>query len=95
MELETWKIYIKIHLTTGFIRLYKSPAGAPILFDKKPDDSLYLCVDYWDLNNLTIKNWYLLPLISESSDWLSRAKMFTQMNLSSFYHQIRIKESDK
>ncbi len=56
VELETLKTYIEIHLTTGFIRPSKSPAGAPILFDKKPDGSLRLCVDYRDLNNLTIKN---------------------------------------
>ena len=56
VELETLKTYIETHLKTGFIRPSKSPAGAPILFDKKPDGSLWLCVDYRGLNNLTIKN---------------------------------------
>ncbi len=46
VELETLKTYIKTHLKTGLIRLFKSLARAPILFDKKPDSSLYLCVDY-------------------------------------------------
>ena len=55
VELETLKAYIKTHLKTGFIRPSKSPAGAPILFDKKPDGSLRLCVDYQGLNNLTIE----------------------------------------
>ena len=95
VELETLKTYIETHLKTGFIRPSKSPAGAPILFDKKPDGSLRLCVDYRDLNNLTIKNQYLLPLIGESLDWLSQAKRFTQLDLTSIYHRMRIKEGDK
>ena len=70
VELETLKTYIETHLKTGFIRPSKSPAGAPILFDKKPDGSLRLCVDYRGLNNLTIKNQYPLPLIGESLDRL-------------------------
>ena len=56
VELETLKTYIETHLKTGFIQPSKSLAGAPILFDKKPDGSLRLCVDYRGLNNLTIKN---------------------------------------
>ncbi len=55
----------------------KSPAGAPILFDKRPDGSLRLCIDYRGLNHLTIKNRYHLPFISESLDRLGRAKRFT------------------
>ena len=77
VELETLKTYIETHLKTGFIRPSKSPAGAPILFDKKPDGSFRLCMDYRGLNNLTIKNWYPLPLIGESLDRLGRAKRFT------------------
>lgn len=46
VELETLKTYIETHLKTGFIRPFKSPADVPILFDKKPDGSLRLCVDY-------------------------------------------------
>ena len=56
MELETLKTYIKTYLKTGFIRPSKSPTGASIFFDKKPDGSFCLCVDYPGLNNLTIKN---------------------------------------
>ena len=95
MELETLKTYIKTHLKTGFIRPSKSPAGAPILFDKKSDGSLRLCVDYRGLNNLTIKNRYPLPLIGESLDRLGRAKRFTQLDLTSAYHRMRIKEGDE
>ncbi len=77
VELETLKAYIKTHLKTGFIRPSKSPAGAPILFNKKPDGSFRLCVDYRGLNNLTIKNQYPLLLIGEALDRLGWAKRFT------------------
>ena len=95
MELETLKTYIKTHLKTGFIRPSKSPAGAPILFDKKPDGSFCLCVDYRGLNNLTIKNQYPLPFIGESLDRLGRAKRFTQLDLTSAYHRMIIKKDGK
>lgn len=54
VKLETSKTYIETNLKNGFIRPSKSPAGVPILFDRKPDGSLRLCVDYRGLNNLTI-----------------------------------------
>lgn len=56
VELKTLKTYIKTYLKTGFIQPSKSLVGTLILFDKKPDNSLCLYVDYQDLNNLTIKN---------------------------------------
>ena len=95
MKLETLKTYIEIHLKTGFIRPSKSPASALILLDKKPDSSLCLCVDYRGLNNLTIKNRYPLPLIGESLDRLGQTKRFTQLDLTSAYHRMRIKEGDE
>ena len=95
VELETLKTYIKTHLKTGFIWPSKSPVDAPIFFDKKSDGSFHLCVDYWGLNNLTIKNRYSLPLIGESLDRLGQAKRFTQLDLTSAYHCMRIKEGDE
>ena len=77
VELETLKTYIKINLANGFIWPSKSPARAPIFFNRKPDGSLRLCVNYWGLNNITIKNQYPLSLIGESLDWLGRAKRLT------------------
>ncbi len=68
VELETLKAYIENNLASGFIRPSKSLAGALILFNKKPDGSPRLCIDYQGLNNLTIKNWYPLPLVGESLD---------------------------
>ena len=95
VKLETLKAYIKTNLANGFIRYSKSFASAPILFDRKSDDSLRLCVDYWGLNNLTIKNRYLLPLIGELLDRLGRARRFTRLELTSIYHRMRICKGDE
>ena len=77
VELETLKTYIDTNLANSFIWPSKSPAGALILFNRKPNRSFCLFVDYWGLNNITIKNRYPLPLIGESLDGLDRAKQFT------------------
>ena len=95
MELETLKTYIKTYLKTGFIWPSKSSASALILFDKKPDSSLWLCINYWDLNNLTIKNQYPLSLIGKALDWLDKAKQFTQLDMNSAYHRMRIREGNE
>ena len=73
MELEILKAYIENNLANSFIRPFKSPIGALILFDKKLDNSLRLCVNYQGLNNLIIKNWYPLPLVRKSLDQLGWA----------------------
>ena len=95
VELETFKTYIETNLANSFIRLSKFPAGAPILFDKKVNGNLCLCINYQGFNNITIKNWYLLLLIGEFLDCLGRAKRFTQLDLTSAYHRMKIKEGDK
>ena len=95
MELETLKTYIKTHFKIEFIWSSKSLAGAPILFDKKPDRSFRLYINYRGLNNFTNKNQYLLLLISEALDPLSRAKQFTQLDLTSAYHQMQIREGNE
>ena len=95
MEIETLKAYIETNLANRFIKPSNSLAGAPILFDRKSDCSLQLCIEYRGLNNLTIKNQYPLPLIGESLDRLGRARQFTQLDLTSAYHRMRIREVDK
>ncbi|SGZ31527.1 BQ5605_C045g12195 [Microbotryum silenes-dioicae] len=77
-ELKNLADYIDDHLKKGFIEQSQSPIGAPILFVKKKDGSMHLCVDYLALNNATIKNKYPLPLIGESLDRLSGAIFFFQ-----------------
>ena len=86
VELETLKNYIKANSTSDFIRSSKSPASVLILFIQKKDSSLCLCINYLGLNNLTIKNCYLLPLISELLDCLGRTKHSTQLNLTNTYY---------
>ena len=94
-ELATLKDYIDSNLQSGFIAPSSSPSGAPILFVKKKDGSLRLCVDYRGLNKITIKNRYPLPLIGELLDRLGQAKFFTKIDLRNAYNQIRIAEGDE
>ena len=68
VELKTFKTYIETNLANGFIQTLNLSVGSLILFVRKPNGSLCLCVDYWRLNNLTIKNTYPFPLIGESLD---------------------------
>ena len=78
----------------GFIQPSKSPFGAPILFVKKKDGTMRMCIDYRALNNVTIKNSYPLPLIDELFDQLKGARWFSKIDLRSGYHQIRIAPED-
>ncbi|MFS7889245.1 putative nucleotidyltransferase, Ribonuclease H [Helianthus anomalus] len=81
-------------LEKGFIRLSTSPWGAPVLFVKKKDGSFRMCIDYRELNKLTIKNRYPLPRIDELFDQLQGASCFSKIDLRSGYHQLRIQEED-
>ena len=94
-ELKVLKKYIDDNLRKGFIQPSTSPAGAPILFVKKKDGGLRLCVDYRGLNKITIKNRYPLPLISEALDRLKGAKICTKLNIRAAYNLIRIRKGDK
>ena len=94
-ELTTLREYIDENLAKNFIRHSKSPAGAPILFVKKKDGSLRLCVDYRGLNKVTVKNRYPLPLISGLLDQLGQAKIYTKIDLRGAYNLVRIKEGDE
>ncbi len=94
-ELGVLREYIDENLKKGFIRESKSPAGYPILFAPKKDGKLRLCVDYRKLNDITIKNRYPLPNISELQDRLSRAKIFTKLDLRGAYNLIRMKEGEE
>ena len=85
-ELKTLKTYIETNLANGVIRPSKFLAKAPIILDKKPNSNLQLCVDYWGLNNLTIKNRYSLPLVGEFLDRLAWTRQFTQLDLTSTYY---------
>ena len=81
VELKALQEYLEENLSKGFIRPSTSPAGSPIIFVKKKDGSLHLCVDYQGLNKITIRNRYPLPLIGEALECLRRAKRYTKIDL--------------
>lgn len=87
--------YITDMLQKGFIRESKSPAGAGVFFVPKKDTSKRLCVDYLLLNELTVRNSFPLPLVSDLIDRLRYAKVFTKIDLRGAYNLVRIKPSDE
>ena len=94
-DMDELKIHLKDLLDHGFIRESHSPYGAPILFAKKAGDTKRrLCIDYRDLNRITIKDRYPLPRVDELIDRLFGAKYFTKLDLRSGYHQVRVAEED-
>ncbi|KAL9269125.1 Retrovirus-related Pol polyprotein from transposon 297-like protein [Drosera capensis] len=94
-ELEELRKQLRNLLDAGFIRPSKAPYGAPVLFQKKKDGSLRLCIDYRALNKLTVKNKYLIPLISDLFDQLGGARYFTKLDLHSGYYRVKIAEGDE
>jgi hypothetical protein len=88
------KIQLQDPLEKEFIRPSSSPWGCPAIFVKKKDQTLQMCVDYRPLNEVTIKNKYLLPQINILFDQLTRAWVFSKIDLRSGYHQIRIRPKD-
>ena len=95
VEIETLKTYIKTNLANSFIWLLKSPVRALILYDRTPNKSLCLYIDYWGFNNITIKNQYPQPLIGKLLNKFGQAKRFTQLDLINVYYQMRIYKSDE
>ncbi|GJZ49284.1 putative nucleotidyltransferase, ribonuclease H [Tanacetum coccineum] len=81
-------------LDKGFIRPSSSPWGAPILFVKKKDGSMRMCIDYRELNKVTVKNVYPLPRIDDLFDQLQGARWFSKIDLRSGYHQLKVREED-
>ncbi|TYK11970.1 ty3-gypsy retrotransposon protein [Cucumis melo var. makuwa] len=81
-------------LNKGCIRLSVSPCGAPVLFMKKKDGSMRLCIDYKELNKVTIKNRHPLPRIDDLFDQLQGVTVVSKIDLRSGYHQLRIRGSD-
>jgi len=94
-ELQVLREYIDENLRKGFIRPSTSPFGSPVLFVKKPDGSLRLCIDYRALNRITIKNRYPLPLIPELLDRLKGAKFFTKLDVREAFNRLRIAHGDE
>jgi len=89
------KEFIDENLTNGFIRSISSSHKAPVLFVKKKDGSLQLCVDFCGLNRITKKDRYSLPLISDLLDSPCKAHIYTKIDLQHAYHLVRIAKEDE
>jgi hypothetical protein len=94
VELRELKKQLQDLMQKGSIRPSASPWGAPVLFVKKKDGSMRLCIDYRQLNRATIRNRYPLPRIDDLFDQLQGAKVFSKIDLRSGYHQLKIKKED-
>ena len=93
-ELKELKAQLEDMLENGFIRPSTSPWGAPVLFVKKKDGTLRLCIDYRELNKVTVKNKYPLPRIDDLFDQLQGSSIYSKIDLRTGYHQLRIRPSD-
>ncbi|KAL5540682.1 hypothetical protein UlMin_043334 [Ulmus minor] len=93
-ELQELKKQLQELLDKGFIRPSYSPWGAPVLFVKKKDGTMRMCIDYRELNKVTIKNKYPLPRIDDLFDQLQGASVFSKIDLRSGYHQLSVREKD-
>jgi hypothetical protein len=94
-ELKELRRYLDDNLAKGYIRPSTSPAGYPVIFVPKKDGTRRLCVDYRQLNAITVKNRYPLPLISEIQDRFQGCTWFTVLDQREAYYRIRIKEGDE
>nr|GEW00494.1 putative reverse transcriptase domain-containing protein [Tanacetum cinerariifolium] len=93
-EMKELSVQLQELLEKGFIRLSSSSWGAPVLFVRKKDGSFRMCIDYRELNKLTVKNHYPLPRTHDLFDQLQGLSVYSKIDLRSEYHQLRIKEQD-
>jgi hypothetical protein len=93
-EMAKLKVQLQELLDNGFIRPSNLSWGAPMLFIKKKDETLRLCIDYRHLNKVTMKNKYSLPRVDNLFDQLNGANVFLKISLRSSYYQLRIREQD-
>nr|GEX08948.1 putative reverse transcriptase domain-containing protein [Tanacetum cinerariifolium] len=93
-EMKELSEQLQEHSDKGFIRPSSSPWGALVLFVKKKDGSFRMCIDYRELNKLTVKNRYPLPRIDDLFDQLQGSSLYSKIDLRSGYHQLRVREQD-
>ncbi|GJZ50622.1 putative reverse transcriptase domain-containing protein [Tanacetum coccineum] len=93
-EMQELSVQLQELSDKGFIRPSSSPWGAPVLFVKKKDGSLRMCIDYRELNKLTVKNRYPLPRIDDLFDQLQGSSVYSKIDLRSGYHQLRVRDED-
>ena len=95
IEFEILRKYINENFKKKFIKRFIFSAKVFILFVKKSNDNLHLCVNYQNLNIITIKNQYLLFLITENFNKFSKIKLFIKLNMTNVFHQIYIKKRNQ
>lgn len=94
-ELEVMTKYIKEMLDKGFIWASSSSAASPVLFIKKPGGGLCFCVDYHQLNSITVKNKYLLPFVKETLDCICKVKIFIKINIIAAFHKLQMAQGEE
>ncbi len=94
-ELTTLRQYLNNVLVKEWIKHFVSSTDAFILFILKKNDSFHLCMNYWNLNKIIVKNHHLLSLISETLNKLNKVKQFIKLNLKNIYHHFRIQCKDE
>ena len=94
VELQELRVQLQELLDKGFIKPSTSPWGTPVLFAKKKGKTLRLCIDYRQLNRVTIKNRYPLPRIDDLFDQLRGARVYSKIDLRTGYHQPRVRDTD-
>ncbi|GJS33664.1 putative nucleotidyltransferase, ribonuclease H [Tanacetum coccineum] len=94
LELQELSTQLQELSDKGFIRPSSSPWGTPVLFVKNKDGSFWMCIDYRELNKLTVQNRYPLPRIDNLFDQLQGSRVYSKINLRSGYHQLKVQEED-
>ena len=95
LELQTLQEFLEENTKTSIICPSKSPYGAPVLFVKKKDGILHLCIDYRGLNQITYKDWYPIPLLNNLLDAPIKARVYSKIDLKSAYHLVHIAKGDE
>ena len=95
LELKTLQEFLEENIKMGIICPSKSPCGAPVLFVKKKDRTLHLCIDYCGLNQMTHKDWYPISLLNNLLDTPRKAQIYSKIDLKSVYHLVRIAKGNK
>ena len=95
LELKTLQEFSEENTKTGIIHLSKSPCSAPVLFVKKKDRTLHLCIDYHGLNRMSRKDRYLIPLLNDLLDVPRKAWIYSKIDLKSAYYLVRITKGDE
>jgi hypothetical protein len=94
-ELLVLKKYFEENLFKGFIRPSKSSAASPVIFIKKPSGGLRLYIDYRNLNRITVKNRYPIPLVCKILNRITYTRFFTKLDVIAIFNKMRITEGDK